>query len=66
MRLGINHIYKEESLPAFFAAHQQTMTVDIITSGFKVTTRSQPTLLAKFVSDSARDSRLACTSHDPG
>ena len=26
MRLGINHISKEEFLPAFFTAHQQTMT----------------------------------------
>jgi hypothetical protein len=37
MRLGINHITKEEFLPAFLAAHQQAMTVDNITSGFKAT-----------------------------
>ena len=37
MRLGINHITKEEFLPAFFAAHQQAMTTETITSGFKAT-----------------------------
>ena len=37
MRLGINHITEEESLPAFFAAHQQAMTTETITSGFKAT-----------------------------
>jgi hypothetical protein len=37
MRLGINHITKEEFLPAFFTAHQQTMTVENITSGFRAT-----------------------------
>ena len=37
MRLGINHITKEEFLPAFFAAHQQTMTVETISSGFRAT-----------------------------
>jgi hypothetical protein len=37
MRLGINHITKEEFLPAFFAAHQQTMTTGNITSGFRAT-----------------------------
>jgi hypothetical protein len=37
MRLGINHITKEEFLPAFFAAHQQTTTTGNITSGFRAT-----------------------------
>lgn len=37
MRLGINHITKEEFLPAFFAAHKQVMTADIIISGFRAT-----------------------------
>jgi hypothetical protein len=37
MRLGINHITKEEFLPAFFTAHQQTMTTGNITSGFRAT-----------------------------
>jgi hypothetical protein len=37
MRLGINHITKEEFLPTFFTAHQQTMTMESITSGFKAT-----------------------------
>jgi len=37
MRLGINHITKEEFLPAFFAAYQQTMTVKTISSGFRAT-----------------------------
>jgi hypothetical protein len=37
MRLGVNHISKEEFLPAFFTAHQQAMTTGNITSGFKVT-----------------------------
>ena len=37
MRLGVNHITKEEFLPAFFIAHQQTMTVETIISGFKAT-----------------------------
>ena len=37
LRLGINHITKEEFLPTFFAAHQQTMTVETITSGFRAT-----------------------------
>ena len=37
MRLGINHITKEEFLPTFFIAHQQTMTVKNITSGFRAT-----------------------------
>jgi hypothetical protein len=37
MRLGINHITKEEFLPAFFAAYQQTITVENITSGFRAT-----------------------------
>jgi hypothetical protein len=37
MRLGINHITKEEFLPTFFTAHQQTMTVENITSGFRAT-----------------------------
>jgi hypothetical protein len=37
MRLGINHITKEEFLPAFFIAYQQTMTVETISSSFRVT-----------------------------
>ena len=37
MRLGINHIIKEEFLPAFFTAYQQTMTVETISSGFRAT-----------------------------
>ena len=37
MRLGINHITKEEFLPTFFAAYQQTMTVETISSGFRAT-----------------------------
>jgi hypothetical protein len=37
MRLSINHITKEEFLPTFFTAHQQTMTVKNITSGFRAT-----------------------------
>ena len=37
LRLGINHITKEEFLPTFFAAHQQTMTMETITSGFRAT-----------------------------
>jgi hypothetical protein len=37
MRLGINHITKEEFLPAFFIAYQQTMTTRNITSGFRAT-----------------------------
>ena len=37
MRLGINHIDKEEFLPAFHTAHQQAMTASNIISGFKAT-----------------------------
>ena len=37
MRLGINHITKEEFLPTFFIAHQQTMTTRNITSSFRAT-----------------------------
>jgi hypothetical protein len=37
MRLSINYITKEEFLPTFFTAYQQTMTVENITSGFRVT-----------------------------
>jgi hypothetical protein len=37
MTLGINHITKEEFLPAFFIVHQQTMTVETISSGFRET-----------------------------
>ena len=37
MRLGINHISKEEFLPAFFTAHQQVTTIENIASGFKAT-----------------------------
>jgi hypothetical protein len=37
MTLGINHITKEEFLPAFFIVHQQTMTVETISSGFRAT-----------------------------
>jgi hypothetical protein len=37
MRLSINHITKEEFLPTFFIAHQQTMTTRNITSGFRAT-----------------------------
>jgi hypothetical protein len=37
MRLGINHITKEEFLPAFSIAHQQTMTVKTISSSFRAT-----------------------------
>ena len=32
-----NHIIKEEFLPAFFVAYQQTMTLNTITSGFRAT-----------------------------
>jgi hypothetical protein len=37
MRLGINHITKEEFLPAFLIAHRQVMITEIITSSFKAT-----------------------------
>jgi hypothetical protein len=37
MRLSINYIIKEEFLPTFFVAYQQTMTVETISSGFRVT-----------------------------
>jgi hypothetical protein len=37
MRLSINHITKEEFLPAFFAAQKQVMTAVTITSGFRAT-----------------------------
>jgi hypothetical protein len=37
MRLSINHITKEEFLPAFSTAHQQTITVETISSGFRAT-----------------------------
>ena len=37
LRLGINHITKEEFLPAFFVVHQQAMTVATITSSFRAT-----------------------------
>jgi hypothetical protein len=37
MRLSINHITKEEFLPTFFTAYQQTMTVENITSSFRAT-----------------------------
>ena len=37
MRLGINHITKEEFLPAFLTAHRQVMTAETITSGFRAT-----------------------------
>jgi hypothetical protein len=37
MRLGINHITKEEFLPTFHTAHRQVMTMENITSGFKAT-----------------------------
>jgi len=37
MRLSINYITKEEFLPAFFIAYQQTMTVETISSSFRAT-----------------------------
>jgi hypothetical protein len=37
LRLSINHINKEEFIPAFVIAHQQAMTTRNITSGFKAT-----------------------------
>lgn len=37
LRLGINHITKQEFLPAFFTAHQQVMTSGTIISGFRAT-----------------------------
>lgn len=37
MRLGVNYITKEEFLPAFLTTHQQVMTTETITSGFKAT-----------------------------
>jgi hypothetical protein len=37
IRLGVNHITKEEFLPAFLIAHRQVMTTETITSGFKAT-----------------------------
>jgi hypothetical protein len=37
IRLSINHIIKEEFLPIFFIAYQQTMTVQTISSGFRAT-----------------------------
>jgi hypothetical protein len=37
LRLGINHINKEEFIPAFVIAHQQAMTTRNIISGFKAT-----------------------------
>jgi hypothetical protein len=37
IRLGINHITKEEFLPAFLIAHRQVMIARTITSGFRAT-----------------------------
>jgi hypothetical protein len=37
MRLGSNHITKQEFLPAFFTAHQQVMTPSTIAAGFRAT-----------------------------
>jgi len=37
LRLGINHINKEEFIPAFLAAHQQAITTRSIISSFKAT-----------------------------
>jgi hypothetical protein len=37
IRLSINHIIKEEFLPAFLIAHRQVMIARTITSGFRVT-----------------------------
>ena len=37
MRLGVNHITKEEFLPAFKTAHEHVMTAGNITSGFRAT-----------------------------
>jgi hypothetical protein len=37
MRLGINHITKEEFLPTFFIAYRQTMTTETISSSFRAT-----------------------------
>jgi hypothetical protein len=37
IRLGINHITKEEFLPAFLTAHRQVMIARTITSGFRAT-----------------------------
>ena len=37
MRLGVNHITKEEFLPTFLTAYRQSMTPETITSGFKAT-----------------------------
>jgi hypothetical protein len=37
MRLSINYITKEEFLPAFFIAYQQTITIKTISSSFRAT-----------------------------
>jgi hypothetical protein len=37
MRLGVNHITKEEFLPASLTAHQQVMITETSTTGFKAT-----------------------------
>ena len=37
MRLGVNHITKEEFLPAFLIAYRQVMITKTITSSFKAT-----------------------------
>ena len=37
IRLGVNHIIKEEFLPAFLIAHQQVMIAGTITSGLRAT-----------------------------
>jgi hypothetical protein len=37
IRLGINHITKEEFLPAFLIAYRQVMIARTITSGFRAT-----------------------------
>jgi hypothetical protein len=37
MRLGVNHVTKEEFLPTFLIAHSKVMTTETITSGFEAT-----------------------------
>lgn len=37
IRLGVNHITKEEFLPAFLIAYRQSITPETITSSFKAT-----------------------------
>lgn len=67
-RLGANHINKEEFLPAFFAAHQQTMSQKTIMSGFKATDLipfNPETVLARLGAIVEATSQSSQTSWDP-